>query len=75
MFQINLWPYIIISKIHFQKKKLVNKDVKQIEQSFKDVYTYFGMYLILPDMYTNAQAQKHTYTHTSNTVNEISFPN
>jgi hypothetical protein len=49
-------------KDSFPKKKLVNKDVKQIKQSFKDVYTYIGISLILPDMYTNAHARTHTHT-------------
>lgn len=43
----------------FPKNKLVNKDVKQIKKSFKDVYTYTGMSLIIPDMYTNAHARTH----------------
>jgi hypothetical protein len=50
-------------KDSFPKMKLVNKDVKQIKQNFKDVYTYIGMSLILPDMYTNART--HTHTHNS----------
>jgi hypothetical protein len=45
-------------KDSFQKKKLVNKDVKQIKQ-------YSGMSLILFDMYTNAHAHAHTLQITS----------
>jgi hypothetical protein len=56
-------------KDSFPKKKLVCKVVKQIKYSFRNVYAYIGMSLILPDLYA------HAHAHVSNTVNEISFPN